>query len=75
MEDAVDFRPGFRLSEIDVGVLMLGILASVLLARFDESFARFELSSFLRSVTWRRLGMAAQDHAGEKTGLEVGSCS
>ena len=39
MEDAVDFRPGFRLSEIDVGVLMLGILASVLLARFDESFA------------------------------------
>ena len=39
MEDAVDFRPGFRLSEIDVGVLMLGVLASVLLARFDESFA------------------------------------
>lgn len=35
----MDFRPGFRLSEIDVGVLMLGILASVLLARFDESFA------------------------------------
>ena len=35
----MDFRPGFRLSEIDVGVLMLGILASVLLARFDESLA------------------------------------
>lgn len=35
----MDFRPGFRLSEIDVGVLMLGVLASVLLARFDESFA------------------------------------
>jgi hypothetical protein len=39
MEDTVDFRPGFRLSEIDVGVLILGILASILLARFDESFA------------------------------------
>ncbi|MDH4324805.1 MAG: hypothetical protein OEW90_11760 [Betaproteobacteria bacterium] len=39
MEDAVDFRPGFRLSEIDVGVLMSGILASVLLARVDKSFA------------------------------------
>ncbi len=35
----MDFRPGFRLSEIDVGVLMLGVLASGLLARFDESFA------------------------------------
>ena len=39
MENAADFQPGFRLSEIDVGVLMLGILLSVLLARFDESFA------------------------------------
>ena len=39
MGDVVDFRPGFRLSEIDVGVLILGILASVLLARFDEPFA------------------------------------
>lgn len=33
------FRPGFRLSKIDVGVVILGILVSVLVTRFDESFA------------------------------------
>ena len=39
MDDALDFRPGFRLSEIDVGVLIAGVLSSVLIARFDEWFA------------------------------------
>ena len=33
------FRPGFRISEIDVGVLILAALGSALLARFDESLA------------------------------------
>jgi hypothetical protein len=30
------FQPGFRLSEMDVGILMLGVCAAVLLARLDE---------------------------------------
>jgi hypothetical protein len=30
------FQPGFRLSEMDVGIILLGICVSVLLARFDE---------------------------------------
>jgi len=30
------FQPGFRLSEMNVGILILGICSSVLLARFDE---------------------------------------
>jgi hypothetical protein len=30
------FQPGFRLSEMDVGILILGVCCSVLLARFDE---------------------------------------
>ena len=30
------FQPGFRLSEMDVGILLLGLCGSVLLARFDE---------------------------------------
>ena len=30
------FQPGFRLSEMDVGILLLGICSSVLLARLDE---------------------------------------
>ena len=33
------FRPGFRISEIDVGILMLGSVGSVLMARFDASLA------------------------------------
>jgi hypothetical protein len=39
LADAADFQPGFRLSEIDVGILMLGILASALVARIDGWFA------------------------------------
>lgn len=39
MDKAAEFQPGFRLSEIDVGVLIVGVLFSVLIARFDESFA------------------------------------
>lgn len=35
----MEFRPGFRLSEIDVGVLILGVVVSVPLARLDEFFA------------------------------------
>ena len=30
------FQPGFRLSEMDVGIIMLGVCVSVLLARVDE---------------------------------------
>jgi hypothetical protein len=33
---AMKFQPGFRLSEMDVGILMLGVCAAVLLARLDE---------------------------------------
>ena len=32
----LEFQPGFRLSEMDVGYLMLGVCAAVLLARWDE---------------------------------------
>jgi hypothetical protein len=32
-----NFRPGFRISEIDVGVLLLGTIGSYILARIDES--------------------------------------
>ena len=35
----MDFRPGFRVSEVDIGVLIAGVLISALLVRFDESFA------------------------------------
>ncbi len=37
MEDAPDFQPGFRLSEIDVGILLAGLPISVLIGRLDES--------------------------------------
>lgn len=30
------FQPGFRLFAMDVGILMLGVYATVLLARLDE---------------------------------------
>ena len=36
MRRTLKFQPGFRLSEMDVGIVMLGICSSVLLARFDE---------------------------------------
>jgi hypothetical protein len=36
METAANFRPGFRLSEVDVGVVIVGILMSVLLGRLDD---------------------------------------
>ncbi len=39
MASPENFQPGFRISEIDVGVLILATLGSVLLARFDESLA------------------------------------
>ena len=38
MKSTSDFKPGFRLSEMDVGILIAVISASVLLARFDERF-------------------------------------
>jgi hypothetical protein len=31
-----EFRPGFRLSEFDVGVLIVGILVSVIVGRSDD---------------------------------------
>jgi hypothetical protein len=36
MEYPTNFRPGFRISEIDVGVVILGMLGSVLLGRFND---------------------------------------
>ena len=36
MRRTLKFQPGFRLSEMDVGIVMLGICSSVLLARLDE---------------------------------------
>ena len=38
MKSTAKFQPGFRLSELDVGVLMLGVCGAVLLARLDEQF-------------------------------------
>ena len=37
MATTANFRPGFRISEIDVGVLIFGTVGSVLLARLDEA--------------------------------------
>ena len=39
MANSETFRPGFRISEIDVGVLILGTVGSPLLARLEESLA------------------------------------
>lgn len=36
METAANFRPRFRISEVDVGVVILGILGSVLLGRLND---------------------------------------
>ena len=36
MRRTLKFQPGFRLSEMDVGIIMLGVCVSVLLARLDE---------------------------------------
>ena len=36
MRSTLKFQPGFRLSEMDVGIIMLGVCVSVLLARVDE---------------------------------------
>jgi hypothetical protein len=36
MRGTFKFQPGFRLSEMDVGIIMLGVCVSVLLARLDE---------------------------------------
>ena len=36
MKSTVKFQPGFRLSELDVGFLILGVCTAVLLARLDE---------------------------------------
>ena len=38
-----DFRPGFRLSKVDIGVLIFGTLASILVARFALAFAAVTL--------------------------------
>lgn len=39
MEQPVVFRPGFRLSEIDAGVLILGVVVMPVLGRFHEMLA------------------------------------
>ena len=36
MRRTLKFQPGFRLSEMDVGIILLGVCISVLLARLDE---------------------------------------
>jgi hypothetical protein len=36
MPSQEEFRPGFRLSEFDVGVLIVGILMSVIVGRSDD---------------------------------------
>ena len=36
MKRILKFQPGFRLSELDVGFILLGVCAAVLLARMDE---------------------------------------
>ena len=36
MRSTLKFQPSFRLSEMDVGIIMLGVCVSVLLARLDE---------------------------------------
>jgi len=36
MRQTSKFQPGFRLSEMDVGIILLGVCVSVLLGRFDE---------------------------------------
>jgi len=36
MKRTLKFQPGFRLSEMDVGIILLGVCVSVLLGRFDE---------------------------------------
>ena len=36
MSSELKFQPGFRLSEFDIGFLMVGVCAAVLLARLDE---------------------------------------
>ena len=38
MTRKLEFKPGFRLSEMDVGILFLGVSSSALLARFDDRF-------------------------------------
>ncbi len=38
MKSTAKFQPGFRLSELDVGFIMLGVCGAVLLARLDERF-------------------------------------
>ncbi len=36
MKRTLKFQPGFRLSEMEVGIILLGVCVSVLLGRFDE---------------------------------------
>ena len=38
MKSTSEFQPGFRLSELDVGFLILGVCGAVWLARLDERF-------------------------------------
>ena len=38
MKSTSKFQPGFRLSELDVGFIMLGVCGAVWLARLDERF-------------------------------------
>ncbi len=47
--DSAEFQPGFRLSEIDVGILLAGLPFSVLIGHLDESLtfvALFTLAHF-----------------------------
>lgn len=59
MESPANFRPGFRISEVDVGVVILGILGSVLLGRLDDMLGiamLFVLAHFFVFCNVLRLG-------------------
>jgi hypothetical protein len=59
MRNARGLQPGFRLSKMDVGILIAGIGASVLLARLDERLGvalLFTLAHFFLFCNVLRIG-------------------
>jgi len=60
---ATSFRPGFRLSQVDVGILILGVVASIAVARFDRAFAAvllFTLAHFFVFCNVLRMSRALE---------------
>ena len=63
MRRTLKFQPGFRLSEMDVGFLMLGVCAAVLLARLDERLGLallFVLAHFFLFCNMLRMSRALE---------------